>query len=154
LVEVSLHKSVKRAVDPNNLSSLEKEHVPVVIGSRWYGAGSFKQVCRVTPQQPLMLAVWVHHEMTENHHIKAIAIGDGEKDLTRAYLSPNHSIPRMHLTVKLTESKTLKIHVCCSKHGCWETAFPVQVVSREKLWELYLKEATEVISEEFYRDYG
>jgi len=126
LVELSLHKPVNRDLDPNNMSRLEKEHMPVVLGSRrqvigdrWYGT--------------LMLAVWVNHEMAEDNYIKAIAIGDGEKDMVRAYLSHDHSIPRIHLTVKLSESKTLKIHVCCSKHGCWETEFPAQVVSLKRI---------------------
>jgi len=145
MVEISLHKPLNRPVDPSNLSRLEKEHVPVVLGNRWQVKGD-------RWYGTFMLAIWVNHEMTEEHHINAIAVGDGEKDLVRAYLTPNHSIPRIHLTVKLTESKTLKIHVCCNKHGCWETEFPVQVVSLQRR-ELLMKEATEVIPERFCRYY-
>ena len=145
MAEISLHEPVNRAADPNRLSDLERVHVPVVIGDDVTGHSGFlpdmlrrqfPPVLQIDPglypslgfgyQHCVQIAVWIDHEMTEDHYVRAIAVGDGERDLFRAHLTPN-SDPHMNFTIRVTESKTLKVHACCNRHGCWETDFPVIV---------------------------
>jgi len=96
----------------------EKEniHVPRIGGRRSVAAG-----------EPFNLVVILFHEMTKEHYIKTIALGDGERNYVVVEFFPEVSYPQVSFPVVLEKTTDLKFHVCCNKHGSWQTIWPVEV---------------------------
>ena len=104
-------------------------HVPRVSGRR-----------SVAPGEPFYLPVIVHHgtydasrpyafdfEMGADNYIESVSVGDGEREYVVAEFVPESSVPFLSLPVRLHKSTILRVRACCSKHGCWETEWAVEV---------------------------
>jgi len=102
-----------------NITEIENTHISR-IGGR----------CSATAGEPFNIAVTVFHEMTKDHYIETIAIGDGEQDYVVVELVPEVTAPRVSLPVRLEKTTVLKVCVCCNKHGRWETSWPVEVTEQ------------------------
>jgi len=84
----------------------------------------------VVAGEPFNLAVIVFHEMTKEHHVETIVVGDEGRDYVVVELAPEVSVPRVSLPIRLEKRTALKFRVCCNKHGCWETIWPIEVTEQ------------------------
>jgi len=98
---------------------IEAMHIPRIGGRR-----------SVTAGEPFNLVALVFHEMTKEHHVETISVGAEGQDFVIVELVPEVSVPKVSLPIRLEKTTALKFRVCCNKHGCWETIWPVEVTKQ------------------------
>ena len=101
-----LLRGVNEAIDENNLSSLEKSHIPALTLPD-----------KVRPGKPTVVRVDVEDGFNQSSHqyhsIHSI-------ELARVDFLPGHSEPRAELTVLLPSgARYLRAIAHCSVHGSW-----------------------------------
>ena len=109
-----LFSGVNRAKDPNDLSDLEKKHLPVLSAPDTVKAGEFFEV---TVEVGKLLA----HPNDPDHHISFIQLYVGDVYLARLDLVPVRTQPVMRTLVRLDKDLgPLRAFEYCNIHGAWE----------------------------------
>ncbi|NOZ82605.1 MAG: hypothetical protein GXN98_02125 [Euryarchaeota archaeon] len=113
MAEFSL-KGVNRVRDPENLTDMEKKHLPVIHLPEQVKAG-----------EPFSVSVAVgellKHPNELSHFINWIALYDAEYTfLGMVTLPPVVAQPRVSFTLTLEEPTTLRAYAFCNLHGLWE----------------------------------
>ncbi len=111
---------INHAKDPNNMTVLEKEHVPGITVNSPVQAG---QPTKVT----VTIGEYMMHPSTHDHFIQWIELYDGDLQLGHADLVPATTKPEVTFTVVLNNSTTLRALENCNLHGTWENSKKVQV---------------------------
>ena len=117
-----LFSGVNRAVDPGNLSDLEKKHIPVIEAPSTVNRG---ECFCVTVEVGKMLA----HPNERGHFIEFIDLYADELFLTRVDLTAVSTCPKATLCLALSASaKELRSYARCNIHGVWSGTVPITVM--------------------------
>jgi superoxide reductase len=107
--------AVKTPADPDNLSELEKKHVPhVTIGrecSSVHGEGCADVYVKIGE---------IEHVMETEHYIKFIDFYASKRYLARLILTPQQIHPKVSLCLNVNTGK-LTVVENCNVHGSWMT---------------------------------
>ena len=104
--------AIKTPKDPNNLTELEKKHIPVII---------IVKKCGLIPEgcQDLHVKMGeIQHPMLPEHYIMHIDFYIDKKFLSRVILTPEKLNPAAALHLKAQGGK-LSVIESCNLHGCW-----------------------------------
>ena len=104
--------AIKTPKDPNNLTELEKKHVPVV---------AIVKKCGLIPegcQDVHVKTGEIQHPMLPEHYIMHIDFYIDKKFLSRVILTPEKLNPAAALHLKAQGGK-LSVIESCNLHGCW-----------------------------------
>lgn len=112
--EKDLFGCINRVCDPNNMTTLEKKHAPVISVPSYFKAN---QTIYVTAQVGNII-----HGMDPNHWIQWIEVHADNALISRTEFSPQS--PSAIVTVPLLVQKetTLKVLERCNLHGIWESS--------------------------------
>jgi|Deesub1362A_J573_1020465.scaffolds.fasta_scaffold00005_185 superoxide reductase len=119
MTEFSL-KSINRPGDPENLSDLEKKHLPVLYAPEVVKANEAFSVT-------VKVGELLKHPNEYGHFIQWIELYAGEAFIGRADLSPVKSEPEVTFKVSLDGSTTLRAIESCNLHGMWENTSEIRV---------------------------
>lgn len=115
-----LWAGVNKPLDSNNLTDLEKKHVPVIDAPS-----------TVTKGQPITVTVEVGKMMAHPnelaHFIEWIDLYEDRLFLARADFTPTKVHPKVTFAVTLSQSGTLRAFARCNLHGVWEGARAIEV---------------------------
>ena len=111
---------INHAKDPNNMTILEKEHVPGITVNGPIKAG---QPVNVT----VTIGEYILHPSMHEHFIQWIELYNGPLQLAHVDLVPATTKPEVTFTVVLNNSTTLRALENCNLHGTWENTKAVQV---------------------------
>lgn len=110
--EGDLFCGVNAVKDPQNMTDLEKKHVPVIEAPESVKKG-----------EPFVVTVEVGHYMahpnTMGHFIQWIELYSGDTFLARAELVPEFSSPKVTFPVMLKHGHPLIAIERCNLHGQW-----------------------------------
>ncbi|RMF91034.1 MAG: superoxide reductase [Methanobacteriota archaeon] len=126
MAEKGLFCGLNRPADPQNLSEMEKKHIPVIDCPEVVKAGEpFKVTVRVGE---------VPHVMEEGHHIQWIDLYSGSNFLAKVLLTP--AFTRAEATVTLVKAgkhrrSTLRALERCNLHGLWEGTKEIEITGGE-----------------------
>jgi superoxide reductase len=104
--------AIKTAEDPNNLSELEKKHIPLITVVR---------KCGLIPEGCLDVHVkmgQIQHPMQPEHYIMHIDFYIDKKFIARVHLTPEKLNPAAALHLKTASGKLTAIELC-NLHGTW-----------------------------------
>ena len=104
--------AVKIAQDPNNLTELEKKHIPVI---------AVVKKCGLIPEgcQDVHVKMGeIQHPMQPEHYIVHIDFYIDKKFISRVVLTPDKLNPAVALHLKALSGK-LSVIELCNLHGTW-----------------------------------
>ena len=104
---------VNKPKDINNLTDLEKKHLPVIEAPDEAAAG---EPFEVTIEVGKLLA----HPNEPGHHIEFIDLYLDRVFVARVDLAAVKACPRITLPVALSRGGVLRAFACCNLHGVWE----------------------------------
>jgi len=121
MTEENLFLRINRAKDMNNLTDLEKKHLPII-----------ECPDTVKKGEPFEVAITVgkllKHPNENIHYIEWIELfADDDLFISKVELIPVVSTPKVTLTISLNESHTLKARERCNLHGIWEYSKEIKV---------------------------
>ena len=114
-----LFAAVNTAGDMNNLTDLEKKHLPVLDAPDKVSAG---EEFVVTIEVGQLLS----HPSEPGHSIQRIALMRGDLTLASAHLTPSVK-PVVTFKIELSETSDLRAIERCNLHGEWENRKTVMV---------------------------
>ena len=106
--------AVKTPKDANNLTELEKKHIPVI---------TIVKKCGLIPEgcQDVHVRMGeIQHPMQPEHYIKHIDFYINNEFISRVILTPDKLNPAAALHMKSTSGKLTVIELC-NLHGAWIT---------------------------------
>jgi superoxide reductase len=112
---------VNRAVDPMNLTDLEKEHLPVITAPVVVKAGEHFEV---TVEVGRLLT----HPNERGHFVGSVEVYADELRLARIDLAAVNLEPKVTFVLSLREP-VRQLHALgrCNLHGAWGSAVPITV---------------------------
>lgn len=110
---VDLMAQVNHVADPDNMTDLEKKHMPVLCVPEDAKPG---QCASVSVEAGKLLA----HPNEPGHFIGRIEVFENGVLLASAALSPVTSCPKVTLCIHPKGSGSLTARVWCNMHGVWE----------------------------------
>lgn len=116
LQEQDLFTGINRAKDPQNLSPLEKKHVPEIIIPQTIKAG-----------EPFEVKITVNHVMQNDHFINWINVFVADIPLGSVSFHPTMIKPQVTLTVIVDKPVVLRAQQNCNLHGLWENSVKISV---------------------------
>jgi superoxide reductase len=111
---------VNRAENFDNLTDLEKKHLPVIEAPDSVKAGESFEVT-------IEVGKLLTHPNELGHHIQWIVLLKGGVALATVHLTPVTTSPNIKLTVTLNQTETLRALERCNLHGEWEYTKLVKV---------------------------
>ena len=118
--EENLFLQINKPKDMNNLTDLEKKHLPIIECPDTVKKGEpFKVTIHVGKQ--------LKHPNESTHFIEWIELLAEDLFISRVDLEPVVGIPKVTLTISLNESHMLKARERCNIHGIWEYEKEVKV---------------------------
>ncbi|MCM8801287.1 MAG: hypothetical protein NC912_04685 [Candidatus Omnitrophica bacterium] len=106
------NNAIKRPTDPNNLSELEKKHIPVVKIER--KCGLIDSVCL-----DVNIKIGeITHPMQSQHFIMYIDVYLDKNLVSRYHLTPEKLNPALGIHLKVNSGKLLVLENC-NLHGRW-----------------------------------
>lgn len=115
-----LFSDLNLPADPNNLTDLEKKHLPVISVPETVRAG---EPFPVTVEVGKLLA----HPNEHDHYIQFIDLYFERVPLTRIDLTGASSDPKVTFTIRLQRSGKLRAFEYCNLHGTWEGSAEITV---------------------------
>jgi len=117
----NLFSGVNQPVDLNNLTDLEKKHIPVIDSPGSVGQG---ECFSVTVEVGKLLV----HPNERDHFIEFIDLYADELFLTRVDLTAVNTCPQATVCVSLLgPAKELRSYARCNIHGVWVGTAPITV---------------------------
>lgn len=104
--------AIKTAQDVNNLTDLEKKHIPVIVVAK--ECGLIPEGC----QDVHVKMGQVQHPMTPEHSIQHIDLYIDKEFISRVILTPGKLNPAAALHLKAQSGKFTAI-AFCNLHGAW-----------------------------------
>jgi superoxide reductase len=118
---VGLFHGVNRPDAPENLTDLEKMHLPVITAPEEVRPGDCFDV---TVEVGVLLA----HPNDRRHFVQHIDLLAGDVFLVRLSLTGQTSLPRMTACLRLEKDLgPLRAVALCNVHGAWEAERPIRV---------------------------
>jgi superoxide reductase len=116
-----LFADINRADDLENLSDLEKKHLPVIDAPDSANAGEAFEVT-------IDVGKLLKHPNEPGHHIQWISLFNGGIALATIQITPVATSPNVTFRVSLGKTSTLRAVERCNLHGEWEYSKKVMVV--------------------------
>ena len=113
MAEKDLFSQVNRPDDPDNMTDLDKKHLPVIDAPDKASAG---ETIQVSVEVGKLLA----HPNEPTHHIEFIDLYEDEVYLTRADFTGGKVNPQVTFEVMLKKGGRLRAFCSCNLHGVWE----------------------------------
>lgn len=120
MAEKDLFSQVNRPEDPDNMTDLEKKHLPVIDAPDKASAG---ETIQVSVEVGKLLA----HPNEPTHHIEFIDLYEDEVYLTRADFTGGKVNPQVTLEMMLRKGGRLRAFCSCNLHGVWEGDKPISI---------------------------
>jgi len=122
LTSQDLLAGVNKPLDPDNLTDLEKKHLPVITAPDQVKAGEcFDVTVEVGQLMP--------HPNEQSHFIRFIDLYAGDRYLARLSLAAGTTCPVLRARVRLGKNPgPLRALDVCNLHGAWESTKAVEVV--------------------------
>jgi len=120
MAEKDLFSQVNRPEDPDNMTDLEKKHLPVIDAPDKASAG---ETIQVSVEVGKLLA----HPNEPTHHIEFIDLYEDEVYLTRADFTGGKVNPKVTFEVMLRKGGRLRAFCSCNLHGVWEGDKPISI---------------------------
>ncbi|MCD1293436.1 superoxide reductase [Methanocella sp. CWC-04] len=115
-----LFQKINTPKDVKNMSDLEKKHWPRIECPDVVDAG-----------QPFDVVVnigsGIDHPSEQAHFIQWIEVARGSCDISRVYLEPVFSLPRVTFRMRLNKDTSLVVRESCNLHGIWENRKEIKV---------------------------
>lgn len=112
--------TINRVQDLDNMTDLEKKHVPLIHVEGAPAAG-----------ESFPVTVWVGEHLTHpseaEHHIEFIDIYLDDKFIARCDLTPGATSPKVTFNISVDSSGTLKAYERCNLHGDWTYSTEISV---------------------------
>jgi len=122
LTSQDLLAGVNRPLDPNNLTDLEKKHLPIITAPECVKAGEWFDVA-------VEVGRLLAHPNEQGHFIRFIDLYAGDKYLVRLSLAAGATSPVLKARVRLCKALgPLRALDVCNLHGTWEGAKDIEVV--------------------------
>ena len=109
-------KDVNKVKNPNNLTVMEKKHLPIITAPDKVKVKEFFEV-----KIKVGGIDGIEHPNLLGHWINFIEIYAGERFLGRFEFAPETTKPEVTIYIILEESTTLRVFEFCNLHGMWET---------------------------------
>lgn len=119
--EEDLFIGVNKPKDPNNLTDLEKKHLPIIETPESVEANTPFEVT-------VTVGKLLTHPNTEGHHIQFVELYADRVYLARVDFTPVLTEPTAKLEIALSKSATLRAFERCNLHGVWEYDKAISVV--------------------------
>ena len=113
MAEKDLFGQVIRPEDPDNMTDLEKKHIPVIDAPDKASAG---EAIQVSVEVGKLLA----HPNEVGHHIEFIDLYENDVYLARADFTGVKVNPKVSFEVMLEKGGRLRAFCSCNLHGIWE----------------------------------
>lgn len=111
--------SINSVKDMENMSDLEKKHVPMI-----HVSGTPKQ------DELFEVTVWVGeelaHPMEMEHHIEFIDLYLDDMFIARCDLTSQYTYPKACFNIKLDHPGNLRAFERCNMHGDWTYSLPIE----------------------------
>ncbi len=119
--EEDLFCGVNKVKSPNNMTDLEKKHLPVITAPE-----------SIKKDEPFEVTVEVgklmQHPNEHGHHIEFIELYAGETYLARMDFTARTTCPIMKVCVAIDYTHgTLRAFEHCNLHGTWEGDFDIEL---------------------------
>ena len=122
LTSQDLLAGVNRPLDPNNLTDLEKKHLPIITAPDRVKAGEWFDVA-------VEVGKLLEHPNEQGHFIRFIDLYAGDKYLSRLSVAAGTTWPVLKARVRLCKNLgPLRALDVCNLHGAWEGAKDIEVV--------------------------
>ncbi len=119
--EENLFLQINKAKDMNNLTDLEKKHLPIIECPDTAKKGEPFEVT-------IEVGKLLKHPNENTHYIEWIELfADDHLFISKVELIPVVGAPKVTLTISLNESHTLKARNRCNLHGIWEYSKKVKI---------------------------
>jgi superoxide reductase len=115
-----LFKQINKPKDPSNMSDLEKKHLPNI---ECPDTVEINKPFDVT----INIGSGLDHPSEQAHFIQWIELSRGNCDITREYLQPVFSMPRVTFRIRLDKDTKLVVRESCNLHGIWENIKEIKV---------------------------
>ena len=112
-VDKDLFTSINRVENPENKTTLEKKHAPVI-----------EAPDKVKPGEAFEVTITVGeivHPMGATHYIQMVQLYAGNEPAGQVDFSHQFNEPRARFTLKLDKPVTLVVREYCNLHGLWES---------------------------------
>jgi superoxide reductase len=117
----SLFAGVNEPRDPNNLSDLEKKHLPAIDAPDRVGAGECVEVA-------VEVGRLLPHPNEHKHFIQFVDLYADETFLARADFASVKACPKVTFCVALEgPADELRAYAHCNMHGTWKARRPLTV---------------------------
>jgi len=122
LTSQDLLAGVNRPLDPDNLTDLEKKHLPIITAPDRVTAGEWFDVT-------VEVGKLLPHPNEQGHFIRFIDLYAGDRYLARLSLAAGTTWPVLKARVRLSKNLgPLRALDVCNLHGAWEGAKTIEVV--------------------------
>jgi superoxide reductase len=108
-----LFSSINKAADVNNLTDLEKKHLPIIEAPDSVKAGEQFDV-------KIEVGKILKHPNEAAHHIQWIVLLNGSVTLAIIQLTPETTSPNVSLKLTIEKDAKLRALERCNIHGEWE----------------------------------
>ena len=115
-----LFSGINMAADMNNLSDLEKKHLPIINVPNSVKTGEKFEV-------QIEVGKLLEHPNELAHHIQWIVLLNGSITLAIIQLTPETTSPKVSLSVSLDKDAKLRALERCNIHGEWEFSKEIKV---------------------------
>ena len=120
MAEKDLFSQVNRPEDPDNMTDLEKKHLPVIDAPDRVSAG---ETIQVSVEVGKLLA----HPNEAGHHIEFIDLYENDVYLARVDFTGAKVNPKATFDVMFEKGGTLRAFSSCNLHGVWEGDKPISI---------------------------
>jgi len=119
--EEDIFCGINTAKDSNNMTDLEKKHLPVISAPEKVRAG-----------EPFEVMVEVgklkEHPLEPGHHVEFVELYAGHTYLGRMDFAGNMTYPTMRAVISLDHGHgSLRAFEHCNLHGTWQYEAPIEV---------------------------
>ena len=119
---VDLFADINHPKDPDNMTDLEKKHLPVIQAPE---SAKLGECIKVTVEVGKLLA----HPNEPGHHIEFIDLYEDRCFVARVDLTAARSCPKVTVCIALRKNGLLRVFESCNLHGVWEGTRQVAVTS-------------------------
>jgi superoxide reductase len=118
--QADLFEGINTPKDHNNMTDLEKKHVPVITAPAMVNRGKPFNVT-------IEVGKLISHPNEHDHHIEFVDLYEDKVFLCRADLSAARTFPNVTFNIALQKGGILRAFESCNMHGVWEGTTSISV---------------------------
>lgn len=117
----NLFAGVNKPTGPQNLTDLERKHIPVINAPAQVKSEEYFEIC-------VHVGKLLEHPNERSHFIEFIDVYADELFLARVDLTAVNTSPKVTLSLALSEAAhELRAYARCNMHGVWIGTSPIEV---------------------------